>query len=149
MHDRRLYAGGNFTTVDGQPTSCVARFDITGTPVLDPWSPRPPAADGRLRCQLDFGWRNFVFASGGLGSGGRFAAAIDTQSAAVLPWFPTYHWDLGNGWPGLDVELVGQEILVSGDFSAINGQPRAGVAKFDLTGQLLPFIADGPLYCGR
>ncbi len=86
----KLYVGGGFSTIAGQPRAQVAVFDLTSGALL-PWDPRivEPAAPAVKAIAVQ---GNIVYLGGKFSQvGGQprgNLAAVDADSAAVLPWTP-------------------------------------------------------------
>jgi hypothetical protein len=122
-----IYAGGLFTTVNGQPRRGLAGVELaTGsttpfTPMLDGSGERSVVVDGE---------RVFVagtFSSVADGGAARSsAAAFDRHTGALLPWDP--------GFTGPPSQLAVDDgyVYAVGDFAAVNGlEGRTGIARVD------------------
>ena len=153
----RLYAGGDFTSVNGQPREGLAAFDIP-TKSLLPWRAVPMrkynrgvmalAADGeRLYVGGDFlGWGDER--RPGL-------AAFERESGDLVKnWDPALGDERAtNGTFGQEVyalELLDHTLYVGGDFTLVNEQHLPGLAAIDTkSGALLewyPPIPDHHIY---
>jgi trimeric autotransporter adhesin len=130
----RLYVGGWFAAINGEPRAQLAVFDGTGA--LEDWAPEVE------------GWGVAVLATHGgrLYVGGWFEtiddaarpglAAFDDETGALLDWAPD---------AGMDVEALAVHdgrVFVGGGFEAIDGAPRNCVAAFDETGVLEDWAPD-------
>jgi hypothetical protein len=133
----RLFVGGLFDGVDGQPRSGVAALDaFTGT--LVPWDPMvsgPLATSGAWALKH----RN-----GALYIGGEFIsvagvprqnlAAVDVQTARLLPFTGGVEGRVQS------LSILGDTLYVGGEVYRAAGQPRSSAAAFSLgTGGLLPW----------
>ena len=112
----RLYAVGNFTTVNGQTQKRIAVFD-TDTGALDSWRP--------------YAWPNNVVRGIAVSSdhvyiGGAFTAVGTTPTAHIASFRPSD----GAASPGFtasandlvrDFALVGGRLYLAGDFTTVNG----------------------------
>lgn len=132
-----LYVGGGFANVAGQPRARIAKVSLTGTGVLDAtWNPGATGSDV-VALARDPG--------GGILVGGFFATlggqprpflgrVAATGSGAVdLAWNPQVDslvWSLATTANG--------DVYVGGSFSAIDGQPRVGIARLSAGGVLDP-----------
>lgn len=132
-----LYVGGGFANVAGQPRARLAKIGLTGSGVLDStWNPGATGSDV-VALELDSG--------GGILVGGFFdtlggqprvflGRVAATGSGAVdVAWNPQVDslvWSLAATANG--------DVYVGGSFSAIDGQPRVGIAKLTASGVLDP-----------
>jgi beta-propeller uncharacterized protein DUF5122 len=130
-----LYAGGWFSTLAGQPRSYVGAI-TTDMGALSSWQ---LALDDRVRV--------FAIVDTTLFIGGYFRsvngeshwalAAVGAQTGVVHPWdalldrTPVSTIDGGAHINALLVE--GDSLVVAGSYSSLGGQPRAGLAKLDVT----------------
>lgn len=86
IHDRTLYVGGHFASVNGVERQHLAAIDLT-TGQLLPWNPRPN--DSVLRLEVSSG---ALYATGrftafpGVGRGG--VSAFDVADLSLLSWNP-------------------------------------------------------------
>ncbi|MCB9412577.1 MAG: hypothetical protein H6525_07000 [Actinobacteria bacterium] len=120
-----VYAGGEFTTVAGQPRNNIVAVDaVTGTPTS--WNPSPIGSIEAL-----------AVAGGTVYAGGQFTdiggqprnniAALDATTAAASGWNPN------SDQPVLALAVAGSTVYAGGGFTAIGGQLRNGVAALDAT----------------
>ncbi len=124
-----LYAGGEFTTIDGVAAPWIARWDGAS------WSPLGSDLDGRVR-EL-FVWND--------GSGSALYVGGDFDTAGGLPAPGIARWD-GAAWTALDVGLPGSvfalehyndgggdALYAAGTFGAFYGAAHEKVAKWNGT----------------
>lgn len=130
----RIYAAGTFETVNGLSQPRMVELDRATGAVL-PWNPAPdlPVEAMALR-------DNTLFLGGSFGFMGNWRhraglAAIDLTTGALKPWNPN-----PNGSICTAIQVYGDQVFVSGDFSTIGGdpQPRMRLAALDtLNGEVL------------
>jgi hypothetical protein len=151
-----LYAGGSFTTVDGQPRTGLAAFDAAGA--LSPWSVAAPyvqalaVVDGTLYVG---GWFTQVngqphvgaFAVDPSGAVSTFDPRLEGDAHPTEPSGAVRTWD-----PHVDGDAhafvrLGETLYVAGEFGAAGGARRTNLAAFDRSGALLPWnpAANGPV----
>ncbi len=145
----RLFVGGDFTTVAGATRSGLASFDLSGAvPGLEPWAPVLTSPDR-------FGVVNSLAVTAGVvvlsGSfsaiGGELRsglAAVSATTGAPLPWAPRATPGPGAGTLYF-VEIAGQRVYLSGLMTAVDGQPRRGIAAFDFAGRLTSWAPEQPV----
>jgi flagellar hook capping protein FlgD/beta-propeller uncharacterized protein DUF5122 len=119
------YLGGNFTSIQGQPRSNLARLDAAGH--LTSWS---PSANGTVYA---LAWD---FSGTSLFAGGAFTsinnqprnhlAAIDT-SGSVMGWDPNANSTV------YTIAVNGSTVYVGGEFGIVGGQNRNGIAAINST----------------
>ena len=129
-----VYVGGDFTAIDGQPRSRLAALD---------------GVNGQLRAgtpQVDGFVHVLAAANGVIYVGGKFAriggadrqdlAAFGAADGALTAWDPRVQGP--EGPTGVEALLVeGGTLYAGGSFTTVGGQPRRGLAAFDLaTGAL-------------
>jgi len=122
-----IYAGGTFTTVNGQAHWHVAAIDAgTGTPFT--WAPfvsgnvraiLPPLQGGPVYIGGDFSTIN--------GVPRQCIAALDLTTGSVLSWDP------GANGSVTGLTIFGSSLYACGGFTTIGGVPRNGLAAIDLT----------------
>jgi hypothetical protein len=128
-----VYVGGDFERIGGRPRSGLAAVDaVSGR--LRRWAPR-------------VGWRvtALAAAAGRLFVGGEFTnvgsarrehlAAFDVAGGALTDWHPEV---TGQDLPGAPVTVgglavQGATLYVGGQFEAIGGRDRPGIAAFDVS----------------
>lgn len=127
-----IYAGGEFTSIGGQPLRFVAALDrTTGAPTS--WNPR---IGGFVRALAATGAT--VFAGGEFCTAGgvsrRNLAALSLTSGQPTAWNP------GTDAPVEAIETDGTTLYQAGSFMEVAGQPRSRLAAVDLgTGALGPW----------
>ena len=128
--DDLIYVGGTFATFNGQPRTRLARLDLNGA--LDPgWT---PTADGTVSSLLAPG-DGFLYLAGGFssisGSGRDGLARLLPATGAVDAWHPLI---AGTGvvFPITAMDTDGSHLYLSGAFTAVQGLPRARLAKLGL-----------------
>ena len=131
----RLYIGGTFTTVDGQPRSNVAAFDTATGQLVAGWAPQANAAV-----------ESITVTEQAVHLGGAFTTVsglVRRHLAAVTPAGQLTAWA-----PSLDGTVTGIEVMgdgtmvIGGSFAYVNGVRATGTAKVSLTnGTMLPWAA--------
>lgn len=130
---KALYVGGTFSSVDGMPVRSLFKWDIAGNRV-DPTF-RPTVTGGRVSDLQVVGGR--LFASGTFG---KRLVALDPKTGA-----DTGYLDLditgrvtAPSWAGqvyrFAVDPAERRMVVIGNFSSIQDQPRRQIAMIDLAG---------------
>ena len=131
-----VYVAGNFGTVNGVASRSLARLDVvTGTAV--------PGFDAVTSGAV----HDIALSGGKLYVGGNFwvvngvpktrLAAVDALTGALDPNFTiaTTQPRVSVDWiDKITVSPLGTEMIITGNFMAIDGQPRAQIARIDLTG---------------
>ncbi|MDN3444170.1 PKD domain-containing protein [Microbacterium sp. APC 3901] len=136
----RLYIGGDFTTVDGQPRNRVAAFDLPAGNLVSAWAPSVNASVRGI-----IATNTTVYFTGNFGrvaSNDRSRAAAVSSAGELLPWAPV----LDNRGNDIIVSADEQKVALGGHFTTVNGSsnPGYGMALVDATnGGLLPFAANG------
>lgn len=132
-----LYAGGDFTDVDGVPREGLAAWDVT-TGLVTNWDPHPYFGTTWN------GIRALSFSNGQVYIGGYFKglnfterkwiAMLDGVTGKPKIWQPTF---APNSPPRIGCVYNGV-VYVMGSFDLVNGLPRGGLAAFDAaTGALM------------
>jgi PKD repeat protein len=138
----RLYVGGEFTTVNGQPRSRIAAFNINSVSgSLSLVSTFAPPVNYNVRAVT--ATNNTVYAGGDFLSVGNapraFLAAFTANNGALLDWAPQATG--GGGVAAILVNPQGTKVAVGGSFTALNGSsnPGYGLGMVDaVTGASLP-----------
>ncbi|MFC4911006.1 LamG-like jellyroll fold domain-containing protein [Actinomadura gamaensis] len=134
---KRVYVGGEFTTVDGKPHTRLAAFDTATGQLVDAFKPDVSAKVRGIAATATtvyFGG-NFFNVNG---QGRTRLAAVKASDGSNLPWAPKADDD---EVMALAIAPKGG-ILVGGRFQTINGEPHVGVGEVDPTsGATLPFEA--------
>jgi trimeric autotransporter adhesin len=116
-----VYVGGAFTQIGGSPQAALAALDPTaGT--LSTWT---PALSGTV---LAIAATSSAVYVGGSLSGGSNAVALNSLSAAPLPWNAAVAGGTVNA-----LAVSGTEVYVGGSFTSAGGSARANLAALDPT----------------
>lgn len=137
----RLYVGGDFTTIDGQPRQRIAAFDLTTGALVATFAPNIGyhvhaivVTDDRVYVGGNFQ---------GVGTQARAGlAAFRSSDGALLDWAPAA---TGGMVTSMVISPDRSELVVGGRFTALNGStsPGYGLGAVDaITGALLPFAAN-------
>jgi hypothetical protein len=131
-HGGRIYLGGTFQAIDGQPRCGVASVDLV-TGGLTPWEPGGPCG---LVGAKDFAFDGasvfvaFEFAGVGLDRNG--ACEADTLTGAIGPWNPHVLGTVNR------LALSGGSVALLGPLLLMEPRERAGLAAIDVdSGALL------------
>ena len=138
----RIYVGGDFTTVDGQPRNRVAAFDIATGALVATFAPNVGyhvysvvATDSTVYVGGNFQ---------GVGTSSRSGlAAFRASDAALLDWAPSA---TGGMVTTMVMSPDRTKLVVGGRFTAVNGStaPGYGLAAVDaVSGVVLPWAANG------
>ena len=147
MIGQTLYAAGCYGAIGGLPRDGLAALD-TATATATAWNPGSTATNNRVFSLAAFG--TTVYAGGSFngsigGQTRRGVAALDATTGNATAWNPSL--DLLGGVPGgiaYAFAFSGSTIYIGGYFSAVNGQPRNGLAAFDAgTSALTAWSPDG------
>ncbi|RMI41285.1 PKD domain-containing protein [Actinomadura harenae] len=134
---RRVYVGGEFTSVDGKAHTRLAAFDTASGALVDAFKP-----DVSQKVRGIAATDSTVYFGGNFfnvnGQGRTRLAAVKAADGANLPWAPKADDDEVFA---LAIAPKGG-VLVGGRFQTINGEPHVGVGQVDpVTGASLPFEA--------
>ncbi|MGY1615769.1 PKD domain-containing protein [Geodermatophilus sp. SYSU D00691] len=151
----RLYAAGDFTTVDGQTRRRVAAFDTaTGALVAD-WAPAVQSQVAALAATNDTVYLGGSITAVGSVSRSRLAA-VSAADGSLLPWAPVPGVGATTGNSdgnrstsdavlALTVAGTGQ-VIAGGRFDSMNGVKATGVTALDpVTGATNPFAINQKL----
>lgn len=133
-----LYAGGDFTSVDGVTRNRIASFDA-GSGALTAWNPSANARVSGIAAT-----DSTVYAAGAFSTiGGRTerrVAALNPSTGAALATFATTP---DNVVYQVAVSSQGDKLYLAGAFLSVNGNTRyhAAAVVSTATGALLPFAA--------
>ncbi|GAA1627076.1 hypothetical protein GCM10009790_07150 [Georgenia ruanii] len=137
----RLYVGGEFTTVNGQPRQRLAAFDVATGALVPGFA--PPMG---YHVAAIVATNTTVYAGGsfnGVGSASRQnLAAFNASNGALLDWAPQA---TGGTVAALAINPEGTKVAVGGGFTALNGSsnPGYGLGMVDATtGASLPFAVN-------
>jgi hypothetical protein len=121
----RVYAGGSFGHIGGQPRNNIAALDAT-TGAVTSWDPN---ANDRVNALAVSG--STVYAGGDFTSTGGMArhnlAALNPTTGALKSWAPS-----ANG-PVYALAASGSALYVGGFFDHIGSKTRRGIAALNLT----------------
>src|SRR6266511_3657980 len=109
----RLYAGGDFTAVDGAARGHLAAFDLASGALSGAWK---PSVTGRVKSISTFGSGGTLYVGGTFGNG-----HIDPG------WFPNTS---GNNLGPRSLGSDGVKLGVGGDFHYVNNKPQQGFTQF-------------------
>lgn len=134
----RLYVGGDFTTVDGQPRGHIAAFDLTDNSLVPTFA---PDLDGTVKAIATTG--NKVFAGGSFThAGANFRSrlvAIVASNGGIYPWAPT----AGQEVSAMVMSPDQTKLIVGGQFEKLSGTSVYGLGALDPdTAAVLPFAAN-------
>jgi PKD repeat protein len=135
----RLYVGGDFTAVNGQPRSHVVALDPTTGAVIPSFA---ASIDGRVRAlsvtpTTVYAGGEFQSANGA--ARGRLAA-FNVSNGAMLPWAPTA--SDGYVWAVLALPDRGK-VIVGGQMKTLSGSIVNGMGAVDITsGAVQPWAAN-------
>lgn len=126
LKDNILYAGGDFTTVNGATQRYVAAINTTTGGLVANWNPNPNAAVYTLATQgstLYMGG-NFTTVNG--------AAHLRIAAVDISTGTPNNNWNPGVNAIVYSIALSNDTIFVGGSFTQSAGQTINGLAAFDL-----------------
>ena len=140
---RKLYIGGDFTTVDGISRTHIAAFD-TATGALDT----------TFLASVSTQTRALVATSATVYIGGNYGkvngqprsnlAAVDGRTGALLAWAPSVD-DAGYVW-SMVMAPSGRNLIVGGSFTTLSGTAANGMGSIDAaTGAILPWAANATI----
>ncbi len=143
----RLFVGGYFSSVGGEPRSSLASID-TATGEVRNWDPGVELEDGSrgsvysVQAVGDVVYVGGFFATAG-GRPRTSLAGIESESGHATEWAPDLQIG-GDRGVGIDVLLVARNtIWVGGSFDSIGGKPRQHLAALDrITGRATNWRAD-------
>lgn len=124
---KRVYVGGDFTTVDGQARGHIAAFDVATGALTSTFA---PTVSGQVRALA--ATNDLVYAGGSFESAAgaaRTDLAAFTLSGTVTAWNPVV--DNGFVW-SMVITPGGSSLVVGGSFTTLAGQPAYGMGKLDL-----------------
>lgn len=127
--DGKILIGGAFTTVQGVTRNRVARLNIDGTLDMG-FDPNVSGRVNAIAVQTDgkvLVTGVFDTVSGQTRNG---IVRLDATTGAADSWNPNANVSESGSFPALVVESDGK-ILVGGDFTAIGGEMRKGLARLD------------------
>jgi PKD repeat protein len=113
-----LYVGGEFTSVDGEPRSRLAAFDLTTGDLVEDFAPQVNGAVQAIAVNQDAIYVGGAFGSVGNQDRGNLAA-FDFDGN-LLAWAPTVG---GGAVTAITANPDGSSIAVGGTFLTVNGDP--------------------------
>jgi hypothetical protein len=118
-----IYAGGAFTTIDGQIITGLARFDQT----LETWGSVGTGVNGNVQLLKVVGGQLYV--------GGEFTIAGGKTVNHIARWDGTEWHEMGMGLngPPNDLTVLDGDLIVAGDFTQAGGQDSAHLARWNGT----------------
>jgi hypothetical protein len=131
VHGGRLYLGGYFKSVAGQPRQSLAAFDLTTLELTD-WNPGSefPKNGFPIVYALRSDGRS-IYAGGQFdaigGKSRHYAAELDARTGAATDWDPEPEW-IAYAF-GFSDDLV----CMGGEMRSVRTVPRHNLAAFDLT----------------
>ncbi|WP_345215731.1 LamG-like jellyroll fold domain-containing protein, partial [Georgenia halophila] len=134
----RIYVGGDFTSVNGQPRQRIAAFDAATGALLPSFA---PPMNYHVRAIVATNTKVFVggnFTGVGSADRGRLAA-FNASNGALLDWAPQA---TGGIVDAITINPEGTKVAVGGGFTELNGSsnPGYGLGMVDATtGISLPF----------
>lgn len=140
----RLYVGGDFTSVDGQPRSRIAAFDVATGALLANFA--PPIG---YHVHAIAAGANRIYVGGNFQAVGtqvrRGLAAFRASDGALLGWRPSAE---GGLVAALALSKDGKKVAIGGRFTSLNGStnPGHGLAMVAAgNGALLPMPVNGTI----
>jgi len=130
----RLYAGGDFTAVDGAARGHLAAFDLASGALSGAWK---PSVTGRVKSISTFGSGGTLYVGGTFGNAGgqaRTNLAAFTSAGALLPFRATPDASVR----ALIASADGSRIVIGGSFDHVNGVARRALAILDTSGAVRP-----------
>ncbi len=125
---RTLYAGGDFTSVDGQARSQVASFDLTkSNSALTSFAPAMSGQRVRALSATD----SAIYLAGAFTAAGgesRVGAAAFSSAGGLLPWNPQLDKALGQSIVAVP---SGDRVYIGGNFNLANGQLHRALVLVD------------------
>jgi concanavalin A-like lectin/glucanase superfamily protein/beta-propeller uncharacterized protein DUF5122 len=135
---KTLYAGGNFTHVDGQSRNHLAAFSTATGALLRGWQPH---ASGKVLSLAVSPDGSAVYIGGDFGTlngSSRPHAGAVSAAGHLLGWAPK----LNGSVAALAVAPDGSRVLAGGYFSTVNGATQQGIASTSpATGASQPWAA--------
>jgi hypothetical protein len=125
--DSTVYAGGVFTTIDGQSRNNVAALSaIDGTATT--WDPNPNSEVAAIAVSGQLVYVGGFFTTIG-GQTRNKIAALDASNGAATSWDP----DATNSANVLALAISGSTIYAGGNFPSIHGVPRQNIAGINVS----------------
>ncbi len=135
----RVYIGGDFTTVDGQPRNHIAAFNGTTGALITSFSPSISGQVRALAVSTTTVYAGGTFSKVGSSTRGRLAA-FNPTNGALLSWAPTAD---DYKVSAMVMTPDNTKVVVGGSFSTLSGVPANGMGAVDATtGATLPWAAN-------
>ncbi len=136
---KRVYVGGDFTTVDGQTRNRVAAFDTATGALVAGFAPNVSSVVLGLAAT-----NTTVYAGGNFftvnGVARTRLAAVAATNGATLSWAPKAD---DNSVTAMVLAPGGTKVVVGGRFSTLSGAAAYGLGSLDATtGAVLPFAVN-------
>ncbi|MBW3084143.1 hypothetical protein KEM60_00327 [Austwickia sp. TVS 96-490-7B] len=140
---KRLYVGGDFTTVDGIPRGHVAAFDVASGQLVEGFDPNVNGQVKALSATNDTLYVGGAF-EGAQGQARKRLASFRTSDGTMTNWNPKA--DNGYVWALLVVPDA-SKVIAAGAFTTISGQDASGTAALHPeTGELLPWAMNRKIF---
>ena len=141
---KRVFLGGSFTTVNGEPRANLAAVDLTTGALIQDWQADTGGAVQDVRALQVIGGRLYVggrFSTiDGVTSRARLAAVSTTDGVVDLKFRPRPAGGVNEIKPNPD----GTVLYLGGAFTALSGQPRNGAGSvIASTGDVTGFAPSG------
>ncbi|WP_406832168.1 PKD domain-containing protein [Pedococcus sp. KACC 23699] len=136
---KRLYVGGDFTTVDGVPRGHIAAFDLATGALVPSFA---PALDGKVQAITTSG--PWVYVGGGFFHVGtlyrqRLAALAAVNGGVSMAWAPTAST---SDVRALLMSPDRSKVIIGGSFLTLSGVTANGMGAVDpISGGVLPWAA--------
>jgi hypothetical protein len=131
----RLYAGGDFTAIDGAARGHLATFALPSGALAGSWK---PSVTGRVRSISTFGDGTTIYAGGSFGTANgqprTNVAAFTSSGGALLPFRVTPDGSVR----ALITSSGGTRIFIGGGFNHVNGVARRALAIISSSGAVQP-----------
>jgi Domain of unknown function (DUF5122) beta-propeller len=130
----RLYAGGDFTAVDGVARGHLTAFALPSGALTGTWK---PSTTGRVKSISTFGDGTTLYVGGTFGTANgqpRTNVAAFTSTGALLPFRATPDGSVR----ALITSSGGSRIFIGGSFSHVNGVARRALAILNTAGAVQP-----------
>ncbi|NYJ06259.1 beta strand repeat-containing protein [Petropleomorpha daqingensis] len=125
----RIYVGGDFTTVDGQPRGHVAAFDVSTGNLVPGFAPTSNGITYALAATNDTVYAGGTFNTAGGQTRTRLAAYL-ASDGSLTDWAPTANHNVR----GIILDPTGQRVVIAGQFDQVNSVPAVALASVNLAG---------------